>query len=66
MFVAFVLKENGEQILTSLDTISNKTEELLKDGYKLTKEMKSNKIKDMKAIDEKFEKVVKAVQMKKA
>lgn len=61
-----MLKENGEQILTSLDTISNQTEELLKEGYKLTKEMKSNKIKDMKTIDEKFEKVVKAVQMKKA
>jgi transcription initiation factor TFIIIB Brf1 subunit/transcription initiation factor TFIIB len=60
------LKENAENILLSLDTLSSKTEVLLKEGFHLTKEMKQRKIKDMGKIDTKFEKLIKMVQMKKA
>jgi hypothetical protein len=52
--------------MLSLDTLSNKTELLLKEGFLLTKEMKQRKIKDMGKIDGKFEKMMKQVQMKKA
>lgn len=61
MIVAYVLKENAENIVKSLDTLSLKTEELLKAGFTLTKDMKSKKIKDMGVIDEKFEKIIKQV-----
>ena len=32
-FLAFILKENGENIVKSLDHLLNKTEGLLKEGY---------------------------------
>ena len=52
--------------MSELTKMSEKSEVLLKEGCKLTKEMKSKKIKDMKTIDEVFEKIAKKVQMKKA
>lgn len=44
----------------------NKTESFLKEGYQLSKDMKMKKIKDMKIIDDVFEKIAKKVMMKKA
>jgi hypothetical protein len=38
----------------------------LKDGYQLSKDMKTKKIKDMKVIDDVFEMILKKVQLKKA
>lgn len=49
-----------------LDQHSLRTETLMKDGFALTKDMKSKKIKDMKMIDEIFERIVKKVLLKKA
>jgi len=60
------LKENADNIVSSLNHLSERTELLLTEGFKLTKDMKSKKIKDMKSIDEVFERVIKKVQMKKA
>jgi predicted nucleotidyltransferase len=64
--VAFILKENGENIVKSLDQLANKTEAFLKEGYQLSKDMKMKKIRDMKIIDDVFEKITKKVLMKKA
>lgn len=36
----YILKENGDSILTSLDSLSSRTEVLLKEGFRLTKDMK--------------------------
>lgn len=46
--------------------MSNRTEILLKDGFALTKDMKTKKIKDMKMIDEIFDRITKKVMLKKA
>jgi hypothetical protein len=46
--------------------MANITEVMLKDGFSLTKDMKSKKIKDMKAIDEMFDRIVKKIMHKKA
>jgi len=46
--------------------MSEKTEKLLKEGFKLTKDMKTKKIKDMKVIDDIFDKFVKKLYLKKA
>lgn len=62
----FILKENGDNIVKSLDQLSSRTEVFLKEGFALTKDMKSKKIKDMKMIDEIFERIVKKVMLKKA
>ena len=64
--VAFILKENGDNIVKSLDNMTQRTEVFLKEGFALTKDMKSKKIKDMKMIDEIFERIVKKVMLKKA
>jgi len=42
------------------------TEVFLKEGFSMTKDMKQKKIKDMKMIDEIFEKIVKKVMLRKA
>lgn len=60
------MKENADGIVTSLNNLSERTDMLLSDGFKLTKDMKTKKIKDMKSIDEVFDKIIKKVQMKKA
>ncbi len=60
------MKENGDNIVKSLDQLSSRTEVFLKEGFALTKDMKSKKIKDMKMIDEIFERIVKKVMLKKA
>lgn len=49
-----------------MNNLSERTDLLLSDGFKLTKDMKTKKIKDMKSIDEVFDKIIKKVQMKKA
>ena len=38
----------------------------MQEGFKLTKDMKQRKIKDMRQIDEVFEKILKKLQIKKA
>jgi hypothetical protein len=38
----------------------------LREGFQLTKDMKSKKIKDMKMIDEIFERITKKIHLKKA
>ncbi len=62
----FILKENADNIVTSLNNLSERTDMLLSDGFKLTKDMKTKKIKDMRAIDEVFDKIQKKILMKKA
>jgi len=64
--IAFILKENGENIVKSLDQMASVTESMLKEGFALTKDMKQRKIKDMKAIDDAFDRIVKKVLLKKA
>lgn len=64
--VAFILKENAESIVKSLDNLNERTEILLKEGFALTKDMKQKKIRDMKMIDEVFEKITKKIMLKKA
>ena len=59
------MKENGETIIKSLDHLSNRTEILLKEGFGLAKDMKQKKIKDMKQIDDLFERIVKKILHKK-
>ena len=61
MFVAFILKENADSIVTSLNNLGERTELMLGDGFKLTKDMKGKKIKDMRAIDDIFETIIKKV-----
>jgi hypothetical protein len=65
-FIAFILKENADSIVSSLNNLSERTEQLLSEGFKLTKDMKGKKIKDMRTIDDIFDKIVKKVQLKKA
>jgi kelch-like protein 10 len=62
----YVLKENADNIVNSLEEMMQKTESLLKDGLKMTKDLKQTKLKDMKKIDEKFEIISKKIMMKKA
>jgi kelch-like protein 10 len=62
----YVLKENADNIVSSLEEMMQKTESLLKDGLKMTKDLKQTKLKDMKKIDEKFEIISKKIMMKKA
>ncbi len=62
----FILKENADNIVNSLINLSERTEQLLSEGLKLSKDMKSQKIKDMKSIDEVFEKIQKKLLMRKA
>jgi len=64
--VAFILKENADNIVNSLLSLGERTEVLLSEGFKLTKDMKTKKIKDMKQIDDVFEKILKKLQIKKA
>ena len=59
--IALILKENADTIISSLNNLSDRSEQLLKDGFKLTKDMKTKKIKDMKMIDEVFEKIIKKI-----
>ena len=60
------MKENGESIVASLNALSGRTEELLKEGFHLTKEMKQRKIQDMGRIESKFEKLIQKMNLKKA
>lgn len=60
------MKENADNIVNSLNNLSERTDVLLSEGFKLTKDMKTKKIKDMKQIDEVFEKILKKLQIKKA
>lgn len=64
--IAFVMKESAEKIVHSLDILCERTEGFLKEGFALTKEMKAKKIKDMKEMDENFDKLIKLLQFKKA
>lgn len=61
-----ILKENADNIVNSLNNLSERTELLLSDGFKLAKDMKSQKIKDMRAIDDIFDKIQKKLLMRKA
>jgi ElaB/YqjD/DUF883 family membrane-anchored ribosome-binding protein len=61
-----ILKENADNIVSSLNNLSERTEMLLSDGFKLAKDMKSQKIKDMRSIDEVFDKIQKKLLMRKA
>lgn len=60
------MKENADNIVSSLNNLSERTELLLSEGFKLTKDMKTKKIKDMRQIDEVFDKILKKLQLKKA
>ena len=66
IILAFILKENADNIVNSLNNLSERTEILLSDTFKLTKDMKTKKIKDMKSIDETFDKLIRKIQVKKA
>ena len=52
--------------MKSLDHMASTTEVLLKDGFALTKDMKARKIKDMKSVDDLFDRLVKKLLLKKA
>jgi hypothetical protein len=60
------LKESGESIVNSLNQLSARTEALLKEGFHLTKEMKQRKISDMGKIEQKFDKLIQKMNLKKA
>ena len=47
----YVLKENGQHIIRTLDNLSNKTEKFIEHGYDLYKQMKLRRIKDVKMVD---------------
>ncbi len=55
------MKENADSIVSQMNKLSDRTELLIKDGFKLTKDMKTKKIKDMKMIDEIFDKIIKKI-----
>ena len=50
--IALILKENADSIVSSLNNQTEKSELLLTSAFKLTKEMKVKKIKDMRTIDD--------------
>lgn len=66
LYLAFILKENGENIVKALEKLNERTEILLKEGFSLTKDMKQKKIRDMKMIDDVFERIIKKIMLKKA
>jgi len=43
----YILKENGDKIISSLENFSRKTESLINQGIELTNEVKRRKIKVM-------------------
>ena len=66
LIIAYILKENADNIVKQLDEMSESTEGLLQESSKLQKEMKIRKIKDIKYFDEKIEKLVEQIMLKKA
>ena len=54
----YVLKENGQQIIRSLDIFSQKTEKLIDHGYDLFKQMKIRRVKDIQLIDNQYQKLI--------
>jgi hypothetical protein len=64
--IAYILKENADNIVKQLDGMTLKTEELLGESSKLQKDMKLRKIKDIKHFDEKIEKLMEQIMLKKA
>jgi hypothetical protein len=50
----YVLKENGSQIIRSLDILGKQTEKYVDNGYNLFKTMKMRRVKDIKMIDKQY------------
>ena len=62
----YILKENGDKIVTNLENLSNRTEILITQGNELSKEVKRRKIRVMGQIDDYFERIIRQIQLKKA
>jgi kelch-like protein 10 len=57
----YILKENGDKIVTSLEMMAHKTNLLIESGFALGKEVKMRKVKAMRQIEGHFDKVLKEV-----
>jgi hypothetical protein len=64
--LVYILKENGDKIVSNLENLSHRTDILINQGFELTKDIKKRKVKVMQQIDEYFEKVIKQILLKKA
>jgi len=62
----YILKENGDKIIGNLEIMAGKTEQLIEQGFALTKQMKMRKVKVMRQIESHYDKIIKQVQLKKA
>lgn len=59
--VVYILKENGDKIVTNLENLSNRTEILITQGNELSKEVKRRKIRVMGQIDDYFERIIRQI-----
>ena len=57
----YILKENGDKIITNLELMSLKTQQLIEQGFNLSKEVKMRKVKAMRQIDGHFDKIIKEI-----
>ena len=64
--LVYILKENGDKIVSNLENLSHRTDILINQGFELTKDIKKRKVKVMQQIEEYFEKVIKQILLKKA
>ena len=62
----YVLKESGQSIIRQLDKYSQKTEKFIENGYQLFKSMKIRRIRDVKQIDNNYQKLIDKIQAQRA
>lgn len=62
----YVLKENGQQIVRQLEKNSQRTVDLINNGDQMFRQMKLRRIKDMKMIDAKYQRLIDKIQGQRA
>lgn len=62
----YILKENGDKIVSNLENFAHRTDALVTQGVELAKDVKRRKIKVMGQIDTYFERVMQQILLKKA
>lgn len=61
-----MLKESGQHIIRSLDSLGNRTDQFIEHGYDLYKQMKNRRIKDIKVVDSYYQRLIDKVERQRA